>query len=682
MDDFTKIYAPPSYIDDTGRPFEHNISLVNWLKENHDKAKSYLRSNRGWKSAETCMAIYYGDETERIPKGLSKVSVKKLRRQAREAVANAANIRQNWQHRSRKKKFQDEAEVYDELRDDWFITQDVYSKLKDTLVFAAGGGTGYIFLWPKYDKATGQLEIVPQVLDWKQVLPFHAMDGDIDSLYGVTIHFEYPLPAAHEEFPQCIGILTPDRNIPSNFVKGWQRIKRKFRGVYDWNKNKQAALVQDPYPVCDVYFTWVRDASINRTGKPIFVGEPGSHYGYTVPSLYTEDGDINENNGRKLTPKDCKLFPYRRFIISSNKGIIYDGPPLFFNCHVPIAAFKFENVVKEFLGINLIRDGKKLEDSNNNMLRAIEDSIVGKLQPPMAISDKIDAPTRRRLAVNSRLLIGKVFEYSPQLLKEAIAPLLPAEFFRIDERAPDFIRFNQEMSDYLMGTADSSILSKLNQMPAADTQESFLRSLGALATDYSRGIEGSILRLAKIWLYFAIQVYTTDRVITTLGVDAVLGAKDFDPKVLEPKVEQYPGSSYGERLQKHIRNFSIYAAPNSLQERMSQTNKLILLQLLKMGAPIPMEKIYNAFLDDGEFEVSKNKWKDEQFEKIVLSGLLQKALQMANQEADPSNQLAMALKELIGGQNQKEGRPATNNQPPRLESKTRDGIPDSTIASY
>lgn len=666
IDDFTKIYAPPSFIDSEGDFAIDEQKVIEWVQKNNEKSMSFLRSNRGWKSARICMAIYYGDETDKIPSRLSKVSVKKLRRQAREAVENAANIRPSWQHKSFKDKYQNHAEMFDKLRDDWFYGQDVYHKLKGTLQYAAGGGTGYIWLWPEYDSATGQLEIKPNILDWEQVLPYHAgKDSNLDSMYGVTIHIEYPVPEAHEKWPKHINILKPDRNVPSSYVKNWQKVSRVFKGVYDRLKNNRSTISQDPYPVTDVYFTWVRDNSVNTTGQTIRMGPENAHYGYNV-----------EPNGR--------LFPYRRFIISTNTGVIYDGPPLYFNCHVPITPFKFEDVVGEFLGINIIRDGRRLEESNNNILRAFEDSITGKLNPGLAVSDRLPKSIRAQLAVNTRLLIGKVFEFSPTLIKDAIAPVLPHEFFNPAQGSVELVKFFQEMSDYMMGTADASVLTKLNQMPAADTQEAFLNSLGTLAKGHALGVEQSVIRMAKIWLYFAPQVYTTERIITLLGANGILGAMDFDPNSIVPAKsdEEYSEMSYAERLQTHIRKFSIYAAPNSLQDRMSQTNKLILMQLIKMGVPISKKKLYETFRDDGEFELDKAAWKAEQLEMVAMSAMLQKALAAANQAADPMNQLASGLAEMIKGQSGNEGRPPTNNQPPRLESKTRDGIPDSTVATY
>src|SRR5215831_6464654 len=206
---FDKLYAPPAYIDRDG-DLRAGIDkeTVAWIRTNVDRSKSYLRANRGWKDSDLCMAIYYGDNVQKRPLGLSKVRVKKLRRQAREAIANAANIRPRWSHKSYRDEYEDQAKLYDLLRDDWWYNGNTVEKLKTTLQFAAGGCQGYLWLWPDFDPATGELEIIPTPLSWKDVLPFFAgPNSTMDSLYAVCVHLEMPVPEAHERFPKHIGVI-------------------------------------------------------------------------------------------------------------------------------------------------------------------------------------------------------------------------------------------------------------------------------------------------------------------------------------------------------------------------------------------------------------------------------------------------------------------------------------------
>lgn len=700
--EFNKMYAPPSYLDSKGNKIlneDQDRLIVEYINSNNDKAKSFLRSNRGWKSAESCMAVFYGDDTEKIPLGLSKIKVRKLRRQAREAIANATNIRPRWEHRSFGDKFPQESKTYDELRDDWWYTQAVDKKLEGALQFAGGGTTGYLYLWPDYDPATNELEITVTPLNWKQVLPYHAgVNATIDNLYGVTVWQEMPVPEAHAKYPKHIGVIKADRNVPGFFARGWQVVNRKWRGVYDRIKNRQTAFAEDPYPAVDIFTSWIRDLSINDTGKTILMGEAGARYSYNVPSKYDINGNINQidddgniisgdnsNYGkyRIITDKECKLFPYQRYTITTNTGVIYDGPPLYLNRFRPIIPFKFEDVVGEFLGINLIRDGRSLEDSSNNMLRAIEDATIGRIQPPMGISKKIPVQIRALFRRNPRLMSGKVFEVdNPDLLAKSIVPLIPANYYEIDPRTVEIIKYNQDMQDYQMGTNDASFMTKLNQMPAADTQEAYLRSLGAISTRHARGIELAIIQMARVWLDFAPQVYTLSRIITKFSsIDLMASAADFDPKSLIPDPKLYPNCSFAERWQKHIRNFHIFATPYSLQEEMSQTNKLTLMTMQKIGVPISNKTIYNSFRPDGKFDLEKEEWIKEQEEKILLSAKLQRELAKANQEADPQNQMASKLADMVNSQNN-EGRPNSFAKSPTLEAKTNpDGTQRTTVAT-
>lgn len=701
-DKYNSMYAPPPYVNSLGDLVTDDDKITSWHSQNLEKAKNFLRSQRGFKTADSCMGILYGDEAVRIPSKLSVLGIKKLRRQAREAIANASNIRPRWKTKTFKEKFDDIAEIRNKLRDWWFYAQFVDRYIKESLQYAAGGGTGYLMLWPEMDNCSGQFEIKPKSLSYKNVFPFHAgIDARIENVYGVSAWFEMPLPEAHEKWPEYMGIIRADRDIPSYFSSRFEKVKKVWKGAYDWvtnNKSKDSEWA--PYPVADIYFTWVRDNSINTTGSTLLIGDPNAHYSYRVPSLYDYNGNTtkklngefitsgdekyNDPSAVKLTRKDCKMFPYRRFMITTNFGVIYDGPPIWITRRPPITSFKFEEIVGEFLGISLIRDGRGLERSANNMLRAIEDSVVGRLQPPIGIDKSLPDPIKDKLGGNVRLMIGKVFQYNTQLLAKAIVPLLPEGYFNIDSNAFVMITKLHEFSDYLMGTADYSSWQRLKQLPASDTQESMLQNLGMLATDHERTIERSLMEMAEIFEDLAPQVYTQDRIITYLGADGISEHTwDFEANSLIPKPEANDNRSFAQRLQEHMRVFSLYASPHSIQERMSVTNKLTLAQLRKLDVPISDEKMYNTFLDDGEYKLSLDQFNKERQQKILQAAELQRKLAEANQQADPHNQLTNHLTDLIRGDgNAKGGRPGTNNAPPRLEQKQDDsGVPRSVIAS-
>lgn len=705
INSFNRMYSPPCYITEQGDLATNtDEKIIEWHHQEIEKSKNFLRSQRGWKSADLCMRIFYGDDNNDKPTGkLSVLAIRKLRRQAREAIANASNIRPRWQTKA-KEEYAQTADIYNKRRDAWFYCQFVDRYIKEALQWAGGATTGYLMLWPEPDQRRGgKIDIMPKVLSHKNVFPFHASaDSRIETVYGISAWFEMALPEAHAKWPEHMDIIRTDRDIPSYFAGRFEKTRKTWRGVVDWfttNKNKNADF--SPYPVADIFFTWIRDTTINDSGHELLLGEPGAAYSYYVPSLYdynraqnkvlngevisSEHPEYHENpSARFITRNECMLFPNMRFMITTNYGVIYDGPPIWVCNRPPLTWFKFEEVPQEWLGISLIRDGIKAERSANNMLRAIEDSVVLKLQPPIAVNENLPKQVIAQLRSNVRLMMGKVFKYNTMQTEKAIVPLIDPNYFQIDSSAVELIKFLHEMSDYQMGTSDFSAWQRLKQLPAADTQESMIQNLGILATDHERTIERSILEMADIWQQFAPQVYTTDELITTLGKDGITEETwDFKASSLFSSTNPNDKRSLNQRLLDHMNIFSVHAAPHSIQERMSITRKLTLLQLAKGFVRISEKKIYDSFVDDGQYAKNVEDYNREQKEKITIAAELQSTLQNANAEAQPHNQLVQRLiDEIRGTANNSTGRPANNSAPPRLEAKTdNNGVPRSTVAT-
>lgn len=687
MNEFIKLYAPPSYLTEEGELANNDSKLLEYITSNNNKGLNFLRSNRGWKIADICMSYLYGDDNSKIPDGISKVTFKKLRRQIREMIANATNIRPRFEIQTFKDNYQDEADIYSKLNKHWWINKFVDKKVKSVGQWAGGAGTGYILQWPEYNCITGETEISVYVLSHKDVFPWHVSGDnvDLDKLYGVSVRLEMSVPEAHEKYPEHVSLIKQDRSVPSRVQAGAKKVYRALQGVYQaLGKNKGTRTqVENPYPTCDIFMTWIRDNSINTTGHTVVLGGDSSEaifnkkWAYEVPSYYNEDGTRSQYSRR-----DCKLFPNRRLVISTNYGIIYDGPPEYVNRQVPITDFRFDEIVGEFLGLPAGNDARGLEEAANEMARASVDAVTGRVQPPTAIDDSIPAPLAKKLAANPRTLQGKVFRYNTQKLSAAIKPLFTPDYYTIDPHAIELIGLFQQMSDYVVGTHDLTALTQLAQMPGADTQDAMIRMLGALALDYSRSFEYSLGRMGRIWLDFAPQVYDIKQRLLFLGKDGVtLESWDFEPESLIPKTELNSDLPMWQRLRDHLSKFSLYIAPFSLQERASTTNKLIVLQLKKVGMTfIPDSFVYSTFYDDNKFEeLSKQYW-DEQETKIKMAARLNAEMQKAQEQASAGNQLFEELKSTI--QQGQVGRPSENTAAPKLESKLDDsGVPRTTMTS-
>jgi hypothetical protein len=147
-----------------------------------------------------------------------------------------------------------------------------------------------------------------------------------------------------------------------------------------------------------------------------------------------------------------------------------------------------------------------------------------------------------------------------------------------------------------------------------------------------------------------------------------------------------------------MRNFTYDIVPNSIYQMTQSTRRLLLLQLSRLGLPIPPKYLME------QFDIpNPEKMIEEFFDWTLQQGLksieIQMELTRAQMEmgmmqsaATPLGQLSGAISGLVQGQNQgafngggggpnkQEGRPPTAQKPPHMEQKdggTRTAISES-----
>jgi len=716
---YTEAYAPPCIVNSAGDFHSLNSSkyhdeLLEYIQVGLNNEKTFLRSCRAFRHAETGMSVLYGDDFKKEFKGPSNLRIHKTRRQTREAIANQSDIRQNWQIRTTKpddKLCQDQADDLNALGKDWWSRLFVDRVVKGAQQYAGGHGTGYVFLWPDRDPLTDEIEIMPTFLDYKSVLVGHIPpDNDIQKAYRLDIIVEMPLPLAHEKFPDHIGIIQADTEIPSRMARNYESNKKVYKGLFDWFRRKKQgnSEVTSPFPCARIYYTFIKDNTVNETGNTICMGEHGSHWYYEVPSFVDNEGNINkvgtgvfENEQevmRNFNRRDCRLFPNGRLIISCTNGVIYDGPPQWGDGTFPVAQFYFDKVAGEFLAFPVAMDSIPIENSANNIFQAMEDSVVGKINPPIGIDSSIPQDIAQVIkSLGLRGLIGKGFQYSVAHLQKAIIPLVDHNYFNIGAEAFKVLELLQAMQDYVMGTQDWASAAQLKQTPSDETQEALLRKLGVLSTDQAREQEKSFMMLGRIWLSFADQVYTLKKRLQILGPTAIKPEYvDFNPNKFEQVYKDDPRPSWIIRRE-HMKNFSVYVSPNSVQERQATQNKLAALQLAKMGnSAITDRMMYDLIIGDDQFTKRRDEYFEEQLTKAKhaasIQAEVQKIMQAAGVGANGKDnatgvnnpiiqQVAEALAARFDSSQSQVGRPPTFSAPPHLEQKMRDGIPDVILAS-
>lgn len=687
QEDFTKI---PPYINDNGDIISNDSKLLDYLHHSVESSKTFLRSNRAWRIAEINRELLLGGDKN--IEGLSskiKLAIRKLRRQGREIVGNAANIKPNFSIRTAKSDTSgnDKAATYEELKDFWWRDREVDGTFKESATEAANS-IGYVFLWPEYDCITGQVEIQAYAKNYKEVFPYQmGPDNNLDKAYSVTIWSEMPIAEFREKFPAYANSVDASRTAPSYLGKAFQAVKNKvkgLRGILDRGLDRSTNKVVNPsFPMVDVFYTFTRDESLNRSNKTVRMGtllqgELAGHDSYEVPAY-----DVTIGN-----EKDAKLFPFRRLTIWTANQILSDGPPKWITFNLPVADLRFERVPKEFLGMPILNDGRTLEETLNEMINSIYERIYSKAKFPIGFDEALPPQVKNAIRKGGiKALVGKGLEMN---LRTAIAPikaLFDKGLFDIDGNEFQVITSLMELLDYIVGTNDFSNLQRKNQVPAADTLEAFVQSMGVLSVDHEREMSRGVAKLGRIWLQFAPQVYTLKRRITVVGANAVdVKDMDYDPENLVPKLDpKAEGKPYWKRLKEHLQKYNLVSIPGSMQERQSVTNKLTLLQMLKSGVPISTRKLYDTFIGDGNYDQVREQWVAEQKENAVLAANIRAEVEKIAQAGQSPESGGLVQQVMAALQNQNtmmEGRPPTNNSSPRQEIKTdSDGTQRITSAT-
>jgi hypothetical protein len=686
--DYTRI---PPYINSSGSIINNDEELLNFLHYALESSKTFLRSNLGWRVAEINREILNGSDKklEGVSKS-SRIVVNKLRRQGREIVGNAANIRPNFNIRTAKtdESGQDKAATYEDLRDHWWRDREVDATFKEAVTEAANS-IGYIFQWPEYDCVTGQVEIQSYAKNYKEVFPYQmGADNNLDKAYSVTVWCEMPIAEFREKFPEYANSVNPDRTAPSYLGKAFSRarnIATGIRGILNRGLDRKTdAVVSPSFPTVDVFYTFTRDDSINLSNKSIKMGtllggDLAGHDSYEVPPY-----DATKDNR-----KDAKLFPFRRLTIWTKNQILRDGPPKWITFHLPVAELRFNRIPKEFLGMGILNDGRSLEEAINEMLNSIFDRITARANFPIAYDKSLPNHVKQILRKKGlKGLIGKGLEVDMRMAINTIKELFDKGLFEISQYEFQVITSLMELLDYVVGTNDYSNLQRKNQVPAADTLEAFVQSMGVLSVDHEREISRGVAKFGRVWLQFAPQVYTLKRRITVVGSNAVdVKDMDYDPENIVPKLDpKAEGVPYWKRLKAHLEKYNLVATPGSMQERQSTTNKLTLLQMLKSGVPISTRKLYDVFIGDGNYDKIRNEWIVEQEENAKLAAKIRAEVEAISQNAQSPESGGMLGRVLNALQNQNtmsEGRTPTNNSAPRQEIKTdSDGTKRVATATY
>ena len=651
------------------------------LREQWSQSVAFLQNQRAFLDFDKAIDIISGTEEDDVPEGLSDIKFNKIKRQSRERIATLSNLRPLWGFRTDNEDLLQQNQVLNKMMLGWYHSTFADRGIRSSLQYMDVLGTGALV--PKWERdfwTMGRGDIALSAYGPRDILPIQMpKDHNLQKAYAVTIRTEMPIVLAWNMWPLQRDKIVPDREQPSGLRKAVSKISKFFSPVFTLgapgkNKENEEAV----FPTVDIFETYIIDLSVNRTEKPIMMGQPGTSWYYEVPFIGQDlaTGIIDPKTGseltRKATDEDCLLYPLRRLIQSTNTGVLYDDTSYWWHGMAPVVLFKSDDWAWEYLAFSIVRDLASLQKSETSALRAIDDALNARLRPPLGYDETAVSQTfMERFDPRQP---GQTVPMNLAFNADLIKPIIPYQFYDVPPWITEHLKANEERMDYLAAVRDIAALAKARQIPASESIEKIMELAGPILTDMSRGMERSMCQLGMMWKGLAFQFYNARRRVEVIGQDGIT-KEDYlyEPGNMTPS--HLPGedrtrpSAFNQvqRAKYYMNCFFFQITPNSLHQITQTSRRLQYLQLQKSGSPIDPWTIAEIF-DIPQFGPPP-KGTTTVMERWV-------AWQRMQMEFKVELQKELGAQGAGGGQ---PGRPASNVAPAKIVQK--DGGTRSTMAT-
>lgn len=544
------------------------------------EGQSFLESQDGFsKIGEIIKAINGSQYEDRLkPSSISQLSLNHIGKIGLDLASSLTDIKPFWQYKVSNPRFEPQAEMGQKLATAWWSHRLVDLKFCDVIKYALAAGSGYAHMI--YNTDTQDLDMVAE--DPRDVLPIRPSNMfSIQDSFGVVIRRERTVNYLRHQYPQFANRIRADRDGSYAALSKSASYQQKMQGmgmVSGFMSNLYSSMGGRPsaapltVPVCDEYTIYVKDDSVNETGATVIMGDASRNWSYFV-----KPGNA--------------LYPRKRAIVMTKScpEPLYDGPNIYWHGQFPVPKLTLDPWPWLWLGKSPIKDLLTIQRELDRTVRGISDKFEKYWRPDLvadqksiskAAADRIDT---RRAGLRIRVAqAGSVTMVDPNL--GGIAPAMQLCTMLIEEM--------KELS----GTQELSSLVQLGQIPSSETIERMIESWSPAIRLRSRVMEAFLREVAMITLMNFFQFYTQAQRIAVLGPNGqTFEDFDFDPGTMIPDMmamglmtdDGNPLPRY-ERAREFIRSFTYQIAPGSLLAASEVTDKLMYLQLSRMGFVDPI----------------------------------------------------------------------------------------------
>jgi hypothetical protein len=563
-------------------------STLGFIKEAVMESEAFLKIQPGYDKIGETMRAVFGEQHKYRSSRLSDTELNHLGKIASDLAALLTDIKPFWEYKTRNKSFERQSGILGKLSSHWYLERFIDLRMMEVIKYWEVSGTG----WPHFvwDPMLGDLTIYAE--DSRDVLPIRPPSGyiSIQDAIGVAIRKEHTVNHLRSLYPQSLWpLIKPDRD---GTLKGAESGQTRFdKLLQSFGVPSDSPFLrrlwggparQTPrIPMVDLYTVYLKDESRNTSSHPRFMGN------------FDKEGRAQDNYSY-IVPPGGKLYPRRRRIVATSRGILSDGPNHYWHGLFPIPKMTLDPWPWSWFGKAPLWDLLKPQSSLNRALRVVDDHMEKIARPGMKF-DKNSVSKAAAERYDTRRA-GFKFQHNPMIgkgIEIEFPPPLPGE-------VPWWIGLLKDEMYDLAGVRDLSQLMRLNQVPAADTIEKITASMTASVRGRSRAMEAFMREFGTMAAYNFAQFRTMTERYAILGEDGVTKEDwDFDPGSLIPDyvhsddfepngIVRHDALVRGplprlDRAREVMRHLSFDVAPGSLLAASQIESKMMYLQLARAG---------------------------------------------------------------------------------------------------
>lgn len=546
--------------------------MLEWSRDALAEGQAFLKSQPGFDKIDPTWRRILSDNPEVRPDRLSRVTSNRFGHIALSLAAAMTDIKPFFEYNTDNERLAHQQMLINKRATSWWLTRQIDLRFLDVNKYALASGTGYNHII--YDPAIDDVDMLPK--DPRDVFPVRpASMSSIQDCFGVLTRDERTVNWVRQMYPASARFVKPDREgylaslsrhtMLSAAVEKLGLDASPFWSQVDAKRRNSGEMT---IPTVDVFTLYVKDRSRNKSGFTVEVGSDDFAYKYKV-----KPGDL--------------IYPRLRRIIFTQTALLDDNPSPYWHGLFPQVKLTLDPWPNTWLGKAPMWDLLPLQEELDRVDRAISDYLQ-KFAQPDVIANAQGVSRAEFNKINTRLP-GLKLRVNP------MGGASPVNFPTPPSVPPWVLEVRQGIiaeMEVLSGVQDVTNIAKLNQIPSSETIERMMEAMTPLVRMRSRVIEAILREFAMIAFSNFLQFDSLPKRLAMFGPKGMTyDDLDYDPGTMVPDwITGAGGKTFApgpdgreERAHAMLQMFSYHVAPGSLLAASEVTEKMLFVQLARMG---------------------------------------------------------------------------------------------------